>query len=284
MSSVDSLNIERIIEESRRARQGLEPSGTTYLSNAHLPPDLANNPAFQPTYQVIYEPYVPPGQAVGGEAKKRASPVRKSFAGGMSPPLRSSFVYDTTPIRYEQPQIIYQQQPPINYGHEMVKRAAPPVPAPAPAAPAVIPENLQEKRVLIIQLGGEVERLKKIGQEMEDRVRDSNNEISNFKNQIRSKEDELSRIKGAQGDNSKRDQELRRLIDERTQEIQALKNNALNASPEAEKWRRNFKDKEIENAELRRKMEEVRKEHDGLLTAIKKEQIKSSREPSQWCC
>lgn len=278
MSSVDSLNIERIIEESRRARQGLEPSAPTLLSTAHLPPDLANNPAFQPTYQVIYEPYVPSGQAVGGEAIKR-SPVRTSLVGGASPAIRSSIVYDAQPIRYEQPQIVYQQ-PPRVYGQEVVKRAAP---APAPA-PAVAPENLQEKRVLIIQLGGEVERLKKIGQEMEDRVRDSSNEIGNLKNQIKSKEDELFRIKGAQGDNSKRDQELRRLIDERTQEIQLLKNNALNASPEAEKWRRNFKDKEIENAELRRKMEEVRKEHDSLLTAIKKEQIKSSREPSQWCC
>lgn len=280
MSSVDSLNIERIIEESRRARQGLEPSGPTILSTAHLPPNLANNPAFQPTYQVIYEPYIPAGQE-GGEMVKRASPVRTSFAGG-SPQIRSSYVYDSQPIRYEQPQIIYQQQPRI---HEEIKRAAPaPVPTPAPAVPAVTPENLQEKRVLIIQLGGEIERLKKIGQEMEDRVRESNNEISNLKNQIKAKEDELTRIKGAHGDNSKKDQELRRLIDERTQEIQALKNNALNASPEAEKWRRNFKDKEIENAELRRKMEEVRKEHDGLLAVIKKEQIKSSREPSQWCC
>lgn len=247
--NIDSINIDDIIEKSRRAREGFEYGGPV-------------------TYQA-------PLQTTTVEHIKRSG-VQQSYV----PYEEKNYVSS-----YQVPSYSYQTYQDVNYQpqsytvhEESVKRS--PVEVSSTVYVKGDNKSVLEQRILIIMLGAELERLVRIGSDLDGRCSDTNREISEIRGKLSSIEYEISTNKNKGGNND----ELKRRIDACENEIRLLKNNnEAQTSPETDKLRRSFKDKEMENMDLRRKLDDLNKEYNQL-SGFMNTQKPPAQKASAWCC
>lgn len=250
MSNIETIDIDKLLAESKRTRLGLE--GSSYVPH---------QPAGQ--FEVRREEYVIPsttqyvstvnyGASDYGRTYQPSQEVK--FSGEYRPPA--------TVVEHS----------------ETVKRAG--------LGGSAHSGGSLEKRLLIIMLGTELERMFEIGRDVEYRFQQLTMEVTRIRETLRIKETEIYDLRSK--DNST---ELRRMVEEKEKELMLLRSNPvseqLQANPELDAARKRLKKLEFDVQNLNKDSAKIQAEIAQIAEGVNKNKNKpaGNRQPSTaWCC